>query len=99
MKIHILFMESEGSTLFNKLEVVVSRYLKLPITYLGAVPWDRQLTEAVMQQMPVSLSNPNAKSALAYEQVAAKLMGEDKPVKKRGMAAFFSHIITGKKLN
>lgn len=90
---------SEGITLFEKLEVVVSRYLKLPITYLGAIPWDNQLAEAVMQQKPVSLNNPNAKSTLAFEEIAAKLMGEDKPLKKRGMAAFFSHIITGKKLN
>ena len=88
---------SEGTALFAKLEVVVNRYLKMPISYLGAVPWDQHLTEAVMQQKPVSLSNPNAKSALAYEEIAAKLMGEDKPVKKRGMAAFFSHIISGKK--
>lgn len=90
---------SEGTTLFDKLEVVTSRYLKLPITYLGAIPWDHQLSDAVMQQKPVSLSNPNAKSSIAFEEIAAKLMGEDKPVKKRGMAAFFSHIVTGKKIN
>ena len=90
---------SEGELLFKKLEVVVNRYLKLPISYLGAVPWDNLLSEAVMQQRPVSLSNPNAKSSLAFEQIAAKLMGEERPIKKRGMAAFFSHIITGKKLN
>ena len=90
---------SDGELLFKKLEVVVNRYLKLPISYLGAVPWDNLLSEAVMQQKPVSLSNPNAKSSLAFEQIAAKLMGEERPIKKRGMAAFFSHIITGKKLN
>ena len=90
---------SEGELLFKKLEVVVNRYLKLPINYLGAIPWDNQLSEAVMQQKPVSLSYPNAKSSLAFEQIAAKLMGEERPIKKRGMAAFFSHIITGKKLN
>ena len=90
---------SEGIALFDKLEVVSNRYLKLPISYLGAVPWDTQLSEAVMQQKPVSLSNPNAKSAVAFEEIAAKLMGEDKPEKKRGMAAFFSHIIIGKKIN
>lgn len=89
----------EGQSLFTKLEIVVSRYLKLPISYLGCIPQDRLLEEAVMQQKPVSLSNPNAKSALAYEQIAAKLMGEEKPTKKRGMAAFFSHIITGKKMS
>lgn len=90
---------SEGTALFDKLEVVSSRYLKLPITYLGAVPWDRQLSEAVMQQKPVSLSYPNAKASIAYEEIAAKLMGEEKVMKKRGMAAFFSHIVSGKKIN
>lgn len=90
---------SDGQSLFAKLEVVVSRYLKLPIEYLGAIPWDTQLSDAVMQQKPVSLSNPNAKSSLAFEEIAMKLMGEEKPVKKRGMAAFFSHIIAGKKSN
>ena len=90
---------AEGASLFAKLELVLNRYLKLPISYLGAIPWDNQLAEAVMQQKPVSLSNPNAKSTIAFESIAAKLMGEDKPIKKRGLAAFFSHIITGKKLN
>ena len=90
---------SDGQNLFTKLEVVVSRYLKFPIGYLGAVPWDHQLTDAVMQQKPVSLSYPNAKASQAFEEIAAKLMGEEKPAKKRGMAAFFSHIVTGKKLN
>lgn len=88
---------SEGQQLFDKLKVVANKYLKLPIDYLGAIPWDKQLTEAVMQQKPVSLSYPNAKAALAFEEIAAKLMGEAKPIKKRGMAAFFSHIIAGKK--
>lgn len=90
---------SEGPALFEKLESVVSRYLKLSIIYLGAIPWDNQLSEAVMQQKPVSLSDPHAKSTLAFEEIAVKLMGEGKPAKKRGMAAFFSHIIIGKKIN
>ena len=88
---------SEGAALFDKLEMVSDRYLKLPISYLGAVPWDRQLSDAVMQQKPVSLSYPSAKASVAYEEIARKLMGEDKTMKKRGMAAFFSHIISGKK--
>lgn len=92
--------EAEGQSLFNKLNVVVSRYLKLPIFYLGMVPYDNQLAKSVMQQMPVSLQSPSAKAACAYEQIAARLMNreESMAVKKRGMAAFFSHIVTGKKL-
>lgn len=90
--------EEEGQGLYNKLNVVVSRYLKLPLTYLGLVPQDAKLSKAVMQQMPVSLQTPQAKSSQAFEVIAAKLMNiqEDQAVKKRGMAAFFSHIVTGK---
>ncbi len=91
--------QNEGQTLFNKLNAVVSRYLKLPIIYLGAVPQDQQLSKAVMQQMPVSLQSPSARSTQAFEMIAARLMNKEENVslKKRGMAAFFSHIVTGKK--
>lgn len=91
----------DGVALFTKLNVVVQRYLKLPITYLGSIPQDERLAQAVMQQTPVSLANPGAKSAKAYEMIAAILMNKEMnaDVKKRGMAAFFSHIVTGKKLS
>lgn len=91
--------EAEGVTLFNKLNAVVTRYLKIPMTYLGYVPQDNQLTKAVMQQMPVSMQSPNAKSSQAYERVAKRLLdlGGGAPQKSRGMAGFFSHIISGRK--
>jgi len=91
--------EDEGANLFNKLNVVVQRYLKLPIEYLGAIPQDDKLVSAVMQQTPVSLANENARASMAYQSVAAKLMNKDisGDVKKRGMAAFFSHIVAGKR--
>lgn len=89
----------DGLALFKKLNVVVERYLNIPLTYLGAIPKDDKLSDAVMQQMPVALQNPTAKSARAFEYIAANLMNLElnKDVKKRGMAAFFSHLITGKK--
>lgn len=91
--------KEEGQTLFNKLNAVVSRYLKLPISYLGAVSQDTQLVKAVMQQSPVSIQNPHAKSAMDYEEIAARLMNKElnQNVVKRGMAAFFSHIVAGTK--
>lgn len=88
--------EAEAEALYAKLEVVVERYLKVPIAYLGMIPQDEQLARAVMQQTPVSLDNPKAKSAVAYEVMAAKLMNKElnKNLTKRGMAAFFSHMIS-----
>ena len=93
--------EDEAQSLYSKLNAVVSRYLKIPITYLGAIPRDPELSQSVMQQMPVALQAPKSKSAIAYESIAGTLMNKEvsKDVKKRGMAAFFSHIVIGKKLN
>ena len=91
-----VFGETEAEALYAKLEAVVGRYLKVPITYLGMIPQDNQLAKAVMQQQPVSLDNPRARSAIAYEAMAAKLMNKElnANLTRRGMAAFFSHIIS-----
>lgn len=88
--------ESEGEDLFNKLNTVVTRYLKIPMTYLGCIPQDVQLSRAVMQQTPVSLQNPGAKSSQAYERIAGRLLGKEETDRqpRRGMAAFFSHIMS-----
>ncbi|MBE5875386.1 MAG: MinD/ParA family protein [Lachnospiraceae bacterium] len=91
--------EAEGDLMYNKLSSVVNRYLKLPVSFLGAIPNDSHLSNAVMQQMPVSMQSPNAKSTKAFEKMAYALMDKeyDKSLSKRGMAAFFSHIVAGNK--
>lgn len=93
--------EVEGENLFTKLNAVVTRYLKIPMTYLGCVPQDAQVMKAVMQQSPVSLQNPGAKASIAYEKIALRLMGKEETERqpKRGMAAFFSHIISRSNTN
>ena len=90
--------EAEAQALYTKLETVGERYLKVPISYLGMIPQDPLLAKSVMQQMPVSLENPRARSAIAYEMIVAKLTNRElsKNLKRHGMAAFFSHIISKK---
>lgn len=90
---------AEGQVLFDKLNAVVERYLKIPMTYLGYIPEDVQLADSVMQQVPVSLQNPGARSTQAFQRLAERLLDRTEAQRqpKRGMAAFFSHIINGKK--
>lgn len=89
----------DGQQMFNKLEAVVRRYLDMPLQYLGAIPQDAQLAEAVMRQTPVSLCTPNAKSARAYGRLAAGLLDREyvRETKKKGMTAFLSQLLLGKK--
>ena len=89
----------EGENLFHKLDTVVARYLRMKIQYLGSVPYDAQLSSAVMQQMPVSLQSPKSKSAHAYAEIAARLLNREQNTnqERHGMAAFLAHIVSGKK--
>ncbi len=85
----------EGELLYKKLNAVVQRYLRLDMSYLGSIPEDHELSKAVMQQNPVCLSNMNAKSARAFDDIAKTLM--DIPHEKpKGMAGFFASMIRGR---
>ena len=47
--------EEEGRNLYEKMKVVVNKFLNIPVEYLGAVPLDDQISKAVMRQKPVSV--------------------------------------------
>lgn len=87
----------EGKQLFTKLNTVTGRYLKLPLTFVGVIPEDHELVKSVMQQTPISIRNPNAKSSLAYLDLANVLENNaNEPIwHKRGMAGFFANMVRG----
>ncbi|MBO6137902.1 MAG: MinD/ParA family protein [Lachnospiraceae bacterium] len=87
----------EGKQLFTKLNMVVQRYLKLPMSYVGCVPQDDKLVKAVMQQNPVSISDPNSRSARAFEDIADTLMNipHEERTARKGMSGFFANILSG----
>ena len=89
----------EGKQLFSKLSTVVSRYLKLPMTFVGVIPNDNQLVKAVMQQSPVSISAPNSKSSLAFDDLAKTLLSDSEEMitSRHGMAGFFANMVRGKR--
>lgn len=87
--------DAEGQNLYEKMSVVSDKFLNIPITYLGPVPMDEQISKAVMRQKPVSVINPEAPSAKAIKQIAEKLLELDTEeiTEKRGMFQLFSNLI------
>ena len=63
--------EHEGAVLYSKLNAVVKRFLDIRIGFLGYVPEDRNISRAVIQQTPISIQNPWAKSSKAFERMAS----------------------------
>lgn len=87
--------DAEGQNVYEKMSVVSEKFLNIPITYLGPVPMDEQISKAVMRQKPVSVINPDAPSAKAIKQIAEKLLElETEEISdKRGMFQLFSNLI------
>ena len=89
----------EGQAVYDKLNSVVSQFLHGKLNYLGMIPADTALEKAVRQQQTVSLLEPNAKSAKAFEVLAGNLLnGTHNHVSmRRGIGQMFSGFLMGHK--
>ena len=86
--------ESEARNLYEKLNMVVTKFLNINIQYLGCVPQDNNIVKAVMRQQPVSLIYPNAVSTKHFEDIASRIIaGEmDVPVYRRGIRGYLKSV-------
>ena len=91
---------SDGYDLYNKLNSVVERFLNMKMEYLGAVPFDVNLTKAVMRQQPVSIAYPNTPAVKSIKAMAKTLMdmeqSETKSV-RTGLSGLFSKMFHNRK--
>lgn len=88
----------EGKELFDKLYVVVSKFLNIELEYLGTIPYDDHVPKAIMKQQPISISYPNATASRAMFELAMVLGEVDvQMVKKgKGIAGLFANMFAGR---
>lgn len=89
---------AEGKELYNKLSVVVNKFLKIKVEFLGAIPQDNLLSKAVLKQMPVAISYPKASSSQALFEIAA-MVGNNKIEEQKepnGIRLLFYNLIKSK---
>lgn len=95
-KVHSI---DEGRMVYQKLQSVVDQFLGGEVNYLGMIPQDTALENSVRQQKIVSLHEPNAEAAKAFEILAANLLdGTHTEIKMhRGITQMFAHFLNRKK--
>ncbi|MEK7263957.1 MAG: MinD/ParA family protein [Bacteroidota bacterium] len=54
----------------RKLQMVVNHFLKVNLNYLGYIPYDKNVHQAVVEQQPVVLRFPRSASALSIQKIA-----------------------------
>lgn len=84
----------EGRNVYDKLNSVVTQFLKGDIQFAGVIPQDSALEKAVRQQKTVSLNAPSSKSARAFEVMASNILNnEQKQVRiSSGISYLFSSL-------
>jgi flagellar biosynthesis protein FlhG len=65
--------EAEGLDVFNKLARVTDRFLNVSLDYLGAVPHDPSLRDAVRLQRPFCEVFPNNPASLGMRKIARRI--------------------------
>lgn len=85
----------EGKEIYDKLNIVSTKFLNIHLEYLGAIMQDSNASKAVIEQKPVSLAFPNSVSTRCYQEIGNKMLEidaiDDEP--KEGIASFFLDFI------
>lgn len=85
----------EGKELYDKLSIVVSKFLNLKLEYLGSIPQDVNVSKAVMRQKPAITLYPNSHFSKTITSFA-DILCENEPDNlqgKKGIAQLFSNLL------
>lgn len=81
----------DGQSLYDKLNMVVSRFLNMKLDFIGIIPDDTCMSKSIIMQKPVAISFPKSKSAQSYVKLADVLINNTIPDdEKRGLSYIFN---------
>lgn len=85
----------DGKELYNKLSLVVDKFLSLKLEYLGAVFRDDCVSRAVMRQKPAVLLYPNSQFSKCINEFANRICDDStgSELNKKGIAQLFTNLL------
>lgn len=89
--------EKDGRDLFEKLNVVVAKFLDIEMEYLGGIPYDDNVVKAIMKQNPVSLMYPGSPASKGYERIVDILEDGHSDNNNIGVRNFFKSFLLRRK--
>lgn len=81
--------EEEALDVYRKLTMVANRYLDISIDFLGGIPYDKRMHEAIRRQKVMIELFPTAKTSNAFEALANSLVSDAKDHAPKGTLQFF----------
>ena len=81
--------EDEALDVFRKLTMVSNRYLDISIDFLGSIPEDKMMVEAIKKQKVISELYPASKISHAFSLLADRICAEQHLSQPKGNLQFF----------
>lgn len=81
--------EDDALDVYRKLTIVANRYLDISIDFLGSIPDDKLMQDAVRRQKVISELYPNSKITDAFHQLAGRICLEPSQNPPKGNLQFF----------
>lgn len=90
----------EGKEIYDKISIVVTKFLNIQLEYLGYIPQDKKVANAVIEQRPIYISAPNSEPAIRIKSICNKLLDVTfEETKKPGIAKVLLNFIKTRKNN
>lgn len=81
--------ENEALDVYRKLTMVSNRYLDISIDFLGSIPADKQMTDAIRKQRVIVDLFPASKISAAFTNLAGTICSEQPVSSPKGGVQFF----------
>ncbi|ADW18386.1 flagellar biosynthesis protein (FlhG) [Desulfobulbus propionicus DSM 2032] len=81
--------EEEALDVYRKLTMVANRYLDISIDYIGSIPRDKLMVDAIRKQQVLVQLFPESKTSLAFEALARTIVQEPQTLEPKGSIQFF----------
>ena len=95
--VNCVVSDEQGLTVFRNLQAVAERFLDKELIYVGSIPLDPRLKDAVKMRKPNMVEFPNSGFSIAIRKLANKIdrfaSNEDKL--RGGISGFFSRMLSG----
>ena len=87
--VNFIKSEEEALDVYRKLTMVANRYLDISIDYMGSIPRDKLMIEAIRKQQVMVQLYPESKTSSSFEALASSMLQEPKTLEAKGSIQFF----------
>jgi flagellar biosynthesis protein FlhG len=81
--------EEEALDVYRKLTMVANRYLDISIDYIGSIPRDKLMVDAIRKQQTLVQLFPDSRTSHAFEALARTIVQEPQTLEPKGSIQFF----------